>query len=61
MRTVVEPGGTGTRAYILNIPWLEKQVRGKNHLKKRGYADDMWVSTFFGVLADNPNLQWLFL
>ena len=58
MRNVVEPGGTGTRAYIPEYPVAGKTGTGqKSHLKKRGYADDMWVSTFFGVApADNPEL-----
>jgi stage V sporulation protein D (sporulation-specific penicillin-binding protein) len=58
MRAVVEPGGTGTRAYIPEYPVAGKTGTGqKSHLKKRGYANDMWVSTFFGVApADNPEL-----
>jgi stage V sporulation protein D (sporulation-specific penicillin-binding protein) len=58
MRLVVQPGGTGTRAYIPAYPVAGKTGTGqKPHLKKRGYADDMWVSTFFGLApADNPRL-----
>ena len=62
MRGVVEPGGTGI-GLTSRISVAGKTGTGqKSHLKKRGYADDMWVSTFFGVApADNPSLQSLFL
>jgi cell division protein FtsI (penicillin-binding protein 3) len=58
MQGVVEPGGTGTRAYIPEYPVAGKTGTGqKSHLRKRGYAQDMWVNTFFGVApAGNPRL-----
>lgn len=58
MKGVIEPGGTGARAYIPEYPVAGKTGTGqKSHLRKRGYAEDMWVSTFFGVApADNPEL-----
>lgn len=58
MRGVVEPDGTGSRAYIPEYPVAGKTgTAQKSHLRKRGYADDMWVATFFGVApADDPEL-----
>ena len=63
MRAVVEPGGTGTRAYIPEHPVAGKTGTGqKPHLRKRGYSDNMWVGTFFGVApADDPELAVLVL
>jgi cell division protein FtsI/penicillin-binding protein 2 len=58
MRLVVEPGGTGERAHIPEYPVAGKTGTGqKSHLRKRGYAEDMWVATFLGVApADDPEL-----
>jgi cell division protein FtsI/penicillin-binding protein 2 len=50
MESVVEPDGTGRRAYIPEYPVAGKTGTGqKPHLRRRGYAEDMWVNTFFGV------------
>jgi cell division protein FtsI/penicillin-binding protein 2 len=50
MQAVVEPDGTGRRAYIPEYPVSGKTGTGqKPHLRRRGYAEDMWVNTFFGV------------
>lgn len=59
LRAVVEPGGTGTRASIPEYPVAGKTGTGqKTHLRSgKGYADNMWVGTFFGVApADKPEL-----
>lgn len=58
MQTVVEPDGTGRRAYLPEYPVAGKTGTGqKPHLRKRGYSEEMWVNTFFGVApADNPEL-----
>ena len=58
MKGVIEPGGTGRRAYIPKYPVAGKTGTGqKSHLRKRGYAENMWVNTFFGVApADAPEL-----
>ncbi len=63
MQTVVEPDGTGARAYIPAYPVAGKTGTGqKSHLRKRGYAEDMWVSTFFGLApADDPELAIMIL
>ncbi|MGM0576597.1 MAG: penicillin-binding protein [Myxococcota bacterium] len=63
MRTVVEPGGTGTRAAIPEYPVAGKTGTGqKPHLRKKGYAENMWVGTFFGVApVDDPELAVLVL
>jgi len=58
MATVVEPDGTGRRAYIPEWPVAGKTGTGqKPHLRRRGYSEEMWVNTFFGVApVDNPEL-----
>ncbi|PIE17430.1 MAG: hypothetical protein CSA66_05855 [Proteobacteria bacterium] len=58
MRGVIEPDGTGRRAYIPEYPVAGKTGTGqKPHLRKRGYSEQMWVNTFFGVApADDPEL-----
>jgi cell division protein FtsI/penicillin-binding protein 2 len=58
MQAVVEPDGTGRRAFIPEYPVSGKTGTGqKPHLRRRGYADDMWVNTFFGVApVDSPEL-----
>ena len=58
MRSVVEPGGTGSQAYIPEYPVAGKTGTGqKTYLSKAGYSDDMWVATFFGLApADDPEL-----
>ena len=63
MRTVVEPGGTGVKAYIPEYPVAGKTGTGqKPHLRKKGYAENMWVGTFFGVApVDEPRLAVLVL
>lgn len=63
MRGVVEPGGTGVKAAIPEYPVAGKTGTGqKPHLRMRGYADNMWVGTFFGVApADSPELAVLVL
>ncbi len=63
MATVVEPGGTGTRAYIPEYPVAGKTGTGqKPHLRKKGYAENMWVATFFGVAPlQDPELAVLVL
>lgn len=51
---VVEPDGTGRRAYIPEWPVAGKTGTGqKPHLRKRGYSADMWVNTFFGLAPAN--------
>ncbi|MDP6945957.1 MAG: penicillin-binding transpeptidase domain-containing protein, partial [Myxococcota bacterium] len=63
MATVVEPGGTGMKAYIPEYPVAGKTGTGqKPHLRKKGYAENMWVATFFGVAPlDDPQLAVLVL
>ncbi len=63
MATVIEPGGTGTRAYIPEYPVAGKTGTGqKPHLRKKGYAENMWVATFFGLApVDDPELAVLVL
>ena len=63
MATVIEPGGTGTRAYIPEYPVAGKTGTGqKPHLRKKGYAENMWVATFFGIApTDDPELAVLVL
>ena len=63
MATVIEPGGTGTRAYIPEYPVAGKTGTGqKPHLRKKGYAENMWVATFFGIAPlDDPELAVLVL
>lgn len=63
MRGVVEPGGTGMKAAIPEYPVAGKTGTGqKPHLRMRGYAENMWVGTFFGVApADSPELAVLVL
>ena len=63
MATVIEPGGTGTRAYIPEYPVAGKTGTGqKPHLRKKGYAENMWVATFFGIApVDDPELAVLVL
>lgn len=63
MATVIEPGGTGTRAYIPEYPVAGKTGTGqKPHLRKKGYAENMWVATFFGVApTQDPELAVLVL
>lgn len=58
MAGVIEPDGTGRRAYIPEWPVAGKTGTGqKPHLRRRGYSEDMWVNTFFGVApVDNPEL-----
>lgn len=58
MRGVVAPDGTGKRAHIPEYPVAGKTGTGqKSHLRKRGYAEDMWVATFLGLApADDPEL-----
>jgi cell division protein FtsI (penicillin-binding protein 3) len=59
MRAVVLPGGTGTRAEIPEYPVAGKTGTGqKAHLRpSRGYAENMWVGTFFGLAPiDDPKL-----
>jgi cell division protein FtsI/penicillin-binding protein 2 len=58
MATVVEPDGTGRRAFIPEWPVAGKTGTGqKPHLRRRGYSEEMWVNTFFGVApVDNPEL-----
>lgn len=58
MQGVIEPDGTGHRAYIPEYPVAGKTGTGqKPHLRKRGYSGTMWVNTFFGVApADHPEL-----
>jgi cell division protein FtsI (penicillin-binding protein 3) len=54
MQSVVEPDGTGKRAYIPEYPVAGKTGTGqKPHLRRRGYSADMWVNTFFGVAPVN--------
>lgn len=54
MTQVVEEGGTGVRAYIPEWPVAGKTGTGqKPHLRRRGYSEDMWVNTFFGVAPVN--------
>lgn len=54
MQTVVEPDGTGKRAYIPEYPVAGKTGTGqKPHLRRRGYSEEMWVNTFFGVAPVN--------
>ncbi|MCB9728829.1 MAG: transpeptidase family protein [Deltaproteobacteria bacterium] len=63
MRGVVEPGGTGVKAQIPEYPVAGKTGTGqKPHLRMRGYAENMWVGTFFGVApVDEPELAVLVL
>ena len=59
MRAVVLPGGTGTRGEIPEYPVAGKTGTGqKAHLRpSRGYAENMWVGTFFGLAPiDDPKL-----
>jgi len=58
MQGVVEPDGTGRRAYIPEFPVAGKTGTGqKPHLRKRGYSEEMWVNTFFGLVpANDPEL-----
>jgi cell division protein FtsI/penicillin-binding protein 2 len=58
MKGVIEPDGTGRRAFIPEWPVAGKTGTGqKPHLRRRGYSEDMWVNTFFGVApVDNPEL-----
>ena len=58
MQGVVEPDGTGRRAYLPEFPVAGKTGTGqKPHLRKRGYSEEMWVNTFFGVApANDPEL-----
>jgi cell division protein FtsI/penicillin-binding protein 2 len=58
MAAVIEPDGTGRRAYIPEWPVAGKTGTGqKPHLRRRGYSEEMWVNTFFGVApVDNPEL-----
>lgn len=58
MAGVVEPDGTGRRAYIPEWPVAGKTGTGqKPHLRRRGYSEEMWVNTFFGVApVDDPEL-----
>jgi len=58
MQTVIEPDGTGKRAYLPEYPVAGKTGTGqKPHLRRRGYSEDMWVNTFFGVApAADPEL-----
>ncbi len=58
MQGVVEPDGTGRRAYIPEWPVAGKTGTGqKPHLRRRGYSEEMWVNTFFGVApADDPEV-----
>lgn len=58
MQGVVEPDGTGRRAYIPEYPVAGKTGTGqKPHLRKRGYSEEMWVNTFFGLApAHAPEL-----
>ncbi|PKN58001.1 MAG: hypothetical protein CVU56_07985 [Deltaproteobacteria bacterium HGW-Deltaproteobacteria-14] len=58
MQGVIEPDGTGHRAYIPEFPVAGKTGTGqKPHLRKRGYSDEMWVNTFFGVApANDPEI-----
>lgn len=54
MQAVVEPDGTGKRAYIPEWPVAGKTGTGqKPHLRRRGYSEEMWVNTFFGVAPAN--------
>jgi len=54
MQGVIEPDGTGHRAYIPEYPVAGKTGTGqKPHLRKRGYSEEMWVNTFFGVAPAN--------
>jgi cell division protein FtsI (penicillin-binding protein 3) len=64
MKAVVEPGGTGTRAAIPEYPVAGKTGTGqKAHIRSaRGYAENMWVGTFFGLApAEDPKLATLVL
>ncbi|MCC6620683.1 MAG: transpeptidase family protein [Deltaproteobacteria bacterium] len=58
MQGVIEPDGTGRRAYIPEWPVAGKTGTGqKPHLRRRGYSEEMWVNTFFGVApANDPEL-----
>ncbi|MFT7581251.1 MAG: cell division protein FtsI/penicillin-binding protein 2 [Myxococcota bacterium] len=58
MRGVTESDGTGKRANIPEYPVAGKTGTGqKPHLRKRGYSEEMWVNTFFGLApADDPEL-----
>ncbi|MFO0746470.1 MAG: penicillin-binding protein [Myxococcota bacterium] len=58
MQGVIDPDGTGRRAYIPEWPVAGKTGTGqKPHLRKRGYSEEMWVNTFFGVApANDPEL-----
>jgi cell division protein FtsI/penicillin-binding protein 2 len=58
MQGVIEPDGTGRRAFIAEWPVAGKTGTGqKPHLRRRGYSEDMWVNTFFGVApVDKPEL-----
>ncbi|HRE92598.1 MAG TPA: penicillin-binding transpeptidase domain-containing protein, partial [Myxococcota bacterium] len=58
MAGVTEPDGTGRRAFIPEWPVAGKTGTGqKPHLRRRGYSEEMWVNTFFGVApVDNPEL-----
>ncbi|MCA9516923.1 MAG: transpeptidase family protein, partial [Myxococcales bacterium] len=58
MQGVIDPDGTGRRAYIPEYPVAGKTGTGqKPHLRKRGYSETMWVNTFLGVApADHPEL-----
>ena len=54
MQGVIEPDGTGRRAYIPEWPVAGKTGTGqKPHLRRRGYSEEMWVNTFFGVAPVN--------
>lgn len=63
MQGVVEPDGTGRRAYIPEWPVAGKTGTGqKPHLRRRGYSEDMWVNTFFGVApANDPEVAMVIL
>ncbi len=63
MQGVIEPDGTGRRAYIPEWPVAGKTGTGqKPHLRRRGYSDEMWVNTFFGVApANDPEVALVIL
>ncbi|TNF35400.1 MAG: hypothetical protein EP329_06235, partial [Deltaproteobacteria bacterium] len=58
MQGVIEPDGTGHRAYIPEYPVAGKTGTGqKPHLRMRGYSEEMWVNTFLGLApANDPEL-----
>jgi len=63
MQGVIDPDGTGRRAYIPEWPVAGKTGTGqKPHLRRRGYSEDMWVNTFFGVApANDPEVALVIL